>query len=380
MNHAYNTFITTQLRSRRWLPALALLAFLFIRTADACQVCIPMPVKTLADRLLEADALVLAREDPERPFHYVTVEVLKGNPGDTPIDAFLPSMDRRILARYPQRHMLLARARPDSSWSALGITDAGYEAFVRRIIGYAGTWKPMERNNLQRLAEFAPLLGHEDIRLHEAAYLEIARAPYTEIRRIASEVPIETVRGMLDEPRYLEWRSLAILMLAESELPADRARIRATFDDKQRLRSTFSLAAWATAYLAIEGESGLERIRRWYLTQPDRSREELKEIIKALSVYATAEATVREPVADAYRTMLEVHPLLATDVTHDLIAWRRWDFAERISEIRKTIRKQDPLGAYALDMYLRMAAGGSASGATLPRIDGSGPTSTNVER
>jgi hypothetical protein len=380
MNQSFDLFKARLLRSRILLPGLALLALLLVRTANACQVCIPMPVKTLADRLLEADALVLAREDPERPFHYVMVEVLKGETDNTPIDAFLPSTDRRILARYPQRHMLLARARADGNWSALGITEPEYERFVRRIIGHAGTWKAMERNNPQRLAEFAPLLGHDDIRLHETAYLEIARAPYTEIRRIANEVPIETVRDMLDEPRYLEWRSLAILMLAESKTPADRARIRAIFDDKQRLGSTLSLAAWATAYLAIEGEKGLERIRRWYLTQPDRSREELKEIVKALSVYATAEAPFREPVAAAYRTLLEVHPSMAPDVTHDLIAWRRWDFAERISEIRKTIRKQDPLGAYALDIYLRMAAGGSASGTALPRIDGPRRSTTNAER
>ena len=168
MNRSSGTLLERLLRSRGWLPGLALLVCLLVRTADACQVCIPMPVKTLADRLLEADALVLAREDPERPFHYVTVEVLKGEPGNTPIDAFLPSMDRRILARYPQRHMLLARVRPDGNWSALGITDAEYERFVRRILGHADTWKPMERNNPQRLAEFAPLLGHADIRLHEA--------------------------------------------------------------------------------------------------------------------------------------------------------------------------------------------------------------------
>ena len=380
MNQSFDLFTARLLRSRILLPGLAFLVCLLLRTADACQVCIPMPVKTLADRLLEADALVLAREDPERPFHYVMVEVLKGEPGNTPIDAFLPSMDRRILARYPQRHMLLARARPDGNWSALGIADAGYEAFVRRILAHAGSWKPMERDNLQRLAEFAPLLGHADIRLHEAAYLEIARAPYTEIRRIANEVPIETVRGMLDEPRYLEWRSLAILMLAESKTPADRASIRATFDDKQRLGSTFSLAAWATAYLAIEGQKGLERIRRWYLTQPERSRKELKEIVKALSVYATAEAPFREPVAAAYRTLLEVHPSMAPDVTHDLIAWRRWDFAPRIREIRKAIAGQNQLAAYALDLYLRMAAGGTGSGADLPRINDASRTSANVER
>jgi hypothetical protein len=185
---------------------------------------------------------------------------------------------------------------------------------------------------------------------------------------------------MLDDPRYLEWRSLAILMLAESELPADRTRIRRTMNDKQRIGTTFNLGAWATAYLAIQGESGLEDIRQWYLARPDRSREELREIVKALSVHAAADAALREPMAEAYGRLLEVHPSLASDVTHDLIAWRRWDFAERIREIRKTIRKQDPLAAYALGMYLRMAAGGTPPGAALPRIDDPAGTSNGVER
>lgn len=369
MNRTSGSLVEMLMRSRAWLAGLAFLAFLLARSADACQVCIPMPVKTLADRLLEADALVLAREDPERPFHYAAVKVLKGDPGNTPIDAFLPSMDRRVLARYPQRHMLLARAGENDGWSALGIADEEYERFVRRILGHAGSWKPMQSDNPQRLAEFAPLLGHANVRLHETAYLEIARAPYTEIRRIASEVPIETVRGMLDDPRYLEWRSLAILMLAESELPTDRTRIRKRFNDQQRIGTTFNLAAWATAYLAIEGKSGLKDIRQWYLTRPDRSREELREIVKALSVHAAADAALRDPVAEAYRTLLEVHPLLASDVTHDLIAWRRWDFADRIKDIRTTIAKEDPLAAYALGMYLRMAGSGSAPDAVLQRID-----------
>ena len=99
MKLASTILTATLLRSRALLPGLALLSLLVVRSAGAYQVCIPMPVKTLADRLLEANALVLAREDPERPFHYVTVKVLKGDPGDTPIDAFLPSLTRRELAR-----------------------------------------------------------------------------------------------------------------------------------------------------------------------------------------------------------------------------------------------------------------------------------------
>ena len=238
----------------------------------------------------------------------------------------------------------------------------------------------METDNRQRLAEFAPLLGHADSRLHETAYLEIARAPYAEIRRIATEVPMDKVRVMLDEPRYLEWRSLAILMLAQSERPADRQRIRTTFADKQRLGSTLNLAAWATAYLAIEGTSGVERIRHWYLDRPERSREELQEIVKALSVMAGAEAALREPVAAAYRALLGTHPSLAPEVSRDLIAWRRWDFVAQVQGIREAMAKQDPLGAYALGLYLRSAAGAAPAGPALPGIMDNGQARSGIQR
>jgi hypothetical protein len=329
-----------------------------------------MPARTLADRLLEADALVLAREDPERPFHFAALETLKGDPGDTPIDAFLPSAERRVLAHHPERRMLLARAEPGGGWSALGIAGADYERVVRRVLAHAGSWRPMETDNRQRLAEFVPLLGHADSRLHETAYLEIARAPYAEIRRIATEVPIETVRGMLDDPHYLEWRGLAIMMLAQSGRPIDRERIRITLNDKQRLGSTINLAAWATAYLAVEGTAGVEPIRRWYLTAPGRSREELQQIVEALSVAAGADAALREPVAAAYRALLGTHPSLAPAVSRDLIAWRRPDFVDQIRGIRAAIAGQDPHGAYALDLYLASAAGAAPPDAELPSIMG----------
>ena len=105
MKRPASILIGSARRYRAWLLVLALLAGFLVQAANACQVCIPFPTKTLADRLLEADALVMAREDPERPFHYVAVETLKGDPGDEPIDAFLPSKNRRMLARHPERRL-----------------------------------------------------------------------------------------------------------------------------------------------------------------------------------------------------------------------------------------------------------------------------------
>lgn len=349
---------------RATIAGLALCLGVLAPIAYACQVCIPYPVKTLADRLIDADAVVAAREDPDRPFHFRVVEVLAGNPGPGPVDAFLNSRARRVLALFPERHMLLARDPRDGKWTTLGIADAEFDRVVRRILARAGEWRPMETNNPGRLAEFAQLLGHQDDRLHELAYLEVGRAPYASIRRISAEVSLDTVRAMLDDPRYLEWRSLAILMLAQSERAADRARIVATFEDKQRLGSTLNLAAWATAYVAIERAAGADRIRYWYLERRDRSGDELEAVVKALSVHGTDDPRLREPIAAAYRALLQVHPELAPGVARDLIAWRRWDFADQIRAIRTALAGTDPLAAYALDLYLHRAAVQHATGDT----------------
>ena len=84
----------------------ALLLLLWAGAVGACQICIPLPERTLADRLLASDAVVLAREDAARPFHYEPVETLFGEPGGAPIDLFLHSQARRMLAADPQRAMV----------------------------------------------------------------------------------------------------------------------------------------------------------------------------------------------------------------------------------------------------------------------------------
>ena len=322
--------------------------------ANACQICVPVPEKTLADRLLASDAVILAREDPERPFHYAATETLKGNPGTAPIDAFMNSQARRLLAAYPDRGMLLARSRRGGKWATLGIADPEFQRVVRRILDHSGSWVPMQTDNPVRLEEFARLLGHPNPQLHQLAYLEVGRAPYGSIRKIAATVPLETVTKMLDDPRYLEWRSLAILMLAQSERPADRNRIIETLEQKQRFASTLNLSAWATACIAVEGAACIERLGRLYLARPDRSREELQQVIGAMSVHGADNPVLREQIVTAYGALLTQHPLMASAVVRDLIAWRRWDVAEKIQLIRNSWDRQDPLGIYTLDLYLRM--------------------------
>jgi hypothetical protein len=339
-------------RLSRYLPAVLILVSSY---AQACQICFSLPEKTLADRLLESDSVVMAREDPNRPFHLVLSETLKGQPPATPIDAFLNSQARRLLALYQDRHMLLIRDRSKGRWTAYGVMDSEEASVVRRIISFSDSWLPMETDNPERVAEFSKLLGHPNRRLHELAYLEVGRAPYAAIKRVSADISIETVRGILDNPRYLEWHPLAILMLGQSKSAEDRRRVVRTFEDKQRLSSSQNLAAWATALVAIEGSAGVDRIETWYLLRKDRSREELAEVVKSLSVLGADDPVLRDRIVSAYASLIRTHPDLLPDLIRDLIAWRRWELADHVREIRKAMRKDDPLGAYAVDMYLRQA-------------------------
>jgi hypothetical protein len=159
---------------------------------------------------------------------------------------------------------------------------------------------------------------------------------------------------MLAEPRYLEWRNLAILMLGESAREADRARVRDTLARKARFGSSLNLAAWATALVAVDGVDGIGRLESLYLTNKAREDDELKAVIQALSVHAKADATLRAPVAEAYRRLLDTHPRLAPDLVHDLIAWQRWDFVRQVEQARDAL-DADPLAAYSLGLYLRFA-------------------------
>ncbi len=93
----------------RYLTVVVMMSFLamFGGRAEACMICIPFPEDTATDQMLKADVVVLARENAEKPFSYVAVEVLKGVLSDPDIDLFLNSSTRRHLAANPDHSMVL---------------------------------------------------------------------------------------------------------------------------------------------------------------------------------------------------------------------------------------------------------------------------------
>lgn len=297
---------------------------------DACQICVPFPKKSAADYLVEADVVLFAREDPERPFHLSPVTVLKGGLGLGKIDLFLDSASRRRLAAYPDRFAVVVGKVVDGekAWQRVGIADGEFASIVREILASAKAW---ERQPKLRVEYFGKLLGHQDSQISNLALLEVGRAPYDEIKRMKDAVSRDEIHAYLENFRYVEWHALYILLLAQSEDPRDRQVIWDSLRSAAHFGSVIRLGAWATAAVEIGGEEAVEFIESEYFKAANRSENELKEVALALSVHGTnGHVHLRDRIVAAYRVLLENHPSMTAAIANDLIAWKRTELADEI--------------------------------------------------
>ena len=319
--------------SQASILAVACLLLLAGGFSRACQICIPFPKNSAADHLIESEVVVLAREDPERPYYFVTVEVLKGSPGPEKIDLFLDTSTLRQLSLHPGHSVILVKERGagDSGWRRIGLMDEAFGPVVRETLQRAQAWKDLPAD---RTAFFAKRLGDADPQVRTLAHLELARAPYAEIRKYGGVLSRETIHAFLAERRYVEWHPLYILLLAQSGHPEDAARIRQSMESAARFATTLNLSAWSTALVEIDQEKGIQFLEENYLSHSSRSAGELRAVIAALSVQgASSPAPLRDRIVNAYGLALENHPELAPDLVKDLLAWRRYDLSDQVAEV-----------------------------------------------
>jgi hypothetical protein len=193
--------------------------------AGACQICVPYPKTTLADRLIQSKTVVMARERNDKAYTFYPVEILKGFIDSDDFNAFIDATSRRMLRQQPEDVVVLRRENIESDWQYVAYADLDYQKFIRSILGQSTQWLRV-RGDRNRIDFFAERLNHGDQKIREQAYLEVGRAPYASIKRIAGTVPRQQIRGFLDQWRLIEWHSLYILMLGQSRHPDDRSYIR----------------------------------------------------------------------------------------------------------------------------------------------------------
>jgi hypothetical protein len=285
---------------------------------DACIFCLSMPQTTVADRLIGGEAVVFSREDPDKPFSFQAIEVLKGTLDSTTIDLFLDSPNRRRLEFNKNLVIVLVRDRTDRSWRTVGIAADTYQQVVRRILAFAQEWTGPTGAE-KRIEFFLTFFGHENRALSELAYLELGRAPYRTIKRFGRHVSRKDLQPFLQHRDYIQWRSLAILLLSQSADAQDRASIDKNFADCCEFSLTTNLAAWATAYIELNGAIAIERIEREYFANPGRSDKEVRAIVTALSLHSQDGHTqLREQIVRSYEIAMRNYPEVAKLIAKDL--------------------------------------------------------------
>ena len=330
--------------------------------ANACSICVPFPKTTLADVLNEKDSVILAREKIGKPFYFRTVEVLKGENAGDDFKAYIYSVDRRKLSKNLNDVAVFGKKSSDDDWLYVAYADREYQAFVREIILQAGNWQNF-KGSLRRIDFFAKRLTDDNPRIHDQAYLEVGRAPYSSIKRIAGSIPRQKIRKFLTNWSLVEWHSLYILMLGQSRHPDDRAYIRNELEECARHQFKLNLSAWVTAFIESQPDSGVEEIEKLYFSSGHRTQDELQEVLKGFSVLGSEGGIPPKPeildrrqrIIKSYATLLDNYPMMAGLVAKDLTNWKTRALVTQLSKIKKSKPVIDPGYLFAVDYYLSMA-------------------------
>jgi len=334
----------------------------FISVVEACQICIPYPDITLADRLLQGKTVIMAREKIDKPYTFYSVEVLKGTIEKSDFDAFINTTARRMLKQNPDDVVVFRQQDGKAEWLYTAYADIEYQRFICAILEQSSRWNEFGGNR-NRIDFFAERLNHKDQQIWEQAYLEIGRAPYASIKRIAGTVPRRQIREFLAQFRLVEWHSLYILMLGQSRHPDDVAYIRNTLTAKAAYGMNRNLAAWVPAFIETNPDTGVEEIEKLYFSNKSRTPDEIKAVCQGLSVLgseggsrnASQLIARRQRIVSSYGTLLENHPLMAGPVAKDLISWRERALVEQLTEIKENDPGLDPDAKMAVTYYLLMS-------------------------
>ncbi len=340
------------------------------RPAFACPLCATYQAVTDIDAITRSDVVILARENPDQPFFFKPVRILKGSAPVPKIDLLLDSQTRTMLSLNPDDAVVLVYQpkpkRPPlarmtgaqqaeaekEGWLSIGYGTAEFISLVEVAIVHQRDWEGPD-GQTARLAQFAPLLDSTDQKIADVAYAEVARLPYSLIRTAAGSVSRTKIMSRLQDPYYMEWQSLYILLLGMSGEHSDAEFVRQQMTDNLRFGISHNLSAWTTALAEIDGRAAIEWLEHNYFKAPGRSQAELLEIMKGLSASGEGRPDLREPIATSYALALETYPELVGWISKDLYNWKKWDFKRSVASALEKKPAIDEGSVTLANLYMR---------------------------
>ena len=309
----------------------AFLAFATTHSALACGICIEKPEKTISDRLLNADTVVIALEDREQPYSFTAVSYLVGAAHDAPIPYLVDSATGKRLDRNPADGVLMLRK--GDAWTRAGYANAEWQRTAAQVLEHRALW---QYDPKARFTFFEALLHDSDPFLHHLAIDELSRASYDLIRGMAQPIEGAVARQSLTDRTKIPWQSFYILMLGLSDRDEDHALVRERISRVTGFGNTDQLEAWATALVEIDGTEGIKQLVNNWLAAPHRSPQELRAIVAAVTVHAKhGDPSLREPVLSVLATLAQTRSDVVGTVA---VAFERIGDFSRAETIRNAVQ------------------------------------------
>ncbi len=182
----------------------------------------------------------------------------------------------------------------------------------------------------RRLRYFARYLEHANASVAEDAYQEFAHAPYEAVAQVAPHLEQKQLRHwILDPETRQERKGLYALLLAlgarTPEQRRDAARMLQQILIQQPDGFRSGMDGIIGAYLLAAGPSGLEWIRRRWLSDRETDPGILRHLLRAFEVlHQYGPKELRPGMARCTRRLLD-YEAVRTEAIRTLARWQDWD-------------------------------------------------------
>jgi len=321
--------------------------------AAACPVCVDQGSKTLADQILEARVVALARPDPDDPLRFRANEVLQGAPNDLEQLPAIPfavdAQTGRRLSADPGLSVLMTYStdwdpgygpEQDGPWYRHMIVTAARRATIDGIFLRGDRWDWGATTDADRFGFFAARIADPDPLIRDLALAEISRAPYAMIRTLTESLPTAKIRQKLASPDETPYAPVLILLLGASAEAAARDAAIVGFEQAMAHGSA-QFPAWLVAGAEAGGKPALAQVTRLLTDAAPLDPQQRWETVTALSVIGTAREDLREAIVPALAEAVHRYPELAADVAYTFFDWREWSLNAHFAEL---LDAEDPAG------------------------------------
>lgn len=325
--------------------------------ATACAFHTTKPDKTVIDRVVETDHLVIARSDPDDLFRFKVVETLVDG-GRTPqIAELVDSTTRRRLDANPEDGVLFAHAPDTGTWLRLAYLTPAYGDVLDRVLAERSNWG--EGYGPARFEMFALLQTHPDGALRDLALREIDKAPYELLRNLELEIPVADLLAAMSGVQGYAYRPIRALLLGLSGEDAARKYLRRHIGAVAALgRGTPHLGAFATALIEIDGVDGVERLERLLLADPDLPLATLEQVVEALAIHHGVGADgMRVSISAALQRLAGARPEAAPSVARQFGSRNDWSQAATLQRLVQDHALANTADLRAVAVYVAQARG-----------------------